>query len=340
MKRLLLAGAALIATPSLAQEAQDPHAGHDMSQMQGMDHSGHDMNAMNDQPADGAAMQGMDHSMHQQTAPDAPQAGTPMDHSAHMGHTMPTVSDSEVGNAPPPPVPTDHPADAFWDKQRMAQARADLSKEGRFFGNALILDRFEYRPRNGTDGYAWQAMGWIGGDIDRLAVETEGEGGFGEPLETGEVRAAWRRALDPWWNFELGVRQDFGAGPDRTYGVVGFEGLAPYWFEVGAHAFVSNKGDVHFRLEAEHDMRLTQRLILQPSIEIDASAQDVPELGIGAGIEKIELGTRLRYEFAREFAPYVGVHWERKLGETARLARAEGESPSQVSAVVGVRMWF
>lgn len=344
MKRLLLAGAALIATPSLAQEAQDPHAGHDMGQMQGMDHSGHDMGAMNDQPADGAAMQGMDHSMHQQTAPDAPadapQAGTPMDHSAHMGHTMPTVSDSEVGNAPPPPVPTDHPADAFWDKQRMAQARADLSKEGRFFGNALILDRFEYRPRNGKDGFAWQAMGWIGGDIDRLAVETEGEGALGEPLETGEVRAAWRHALDPWWNFELGVRQDFGAGPDRTYGVVGFEGLAPYWFEVGAHAFVSNKGDVHFRLEAEHDMRLTQRLILQPSIEIDASAQDVPELGIGAGIEKIELGTRLRYEFAREFAPYVGVHWERKLGETARLARAEGESPSQVSAVVGVRMWF
>lgn len=331
MKRLLLAGAALIATPALAQEAQDPHAGHDMSQMQGqMDHSGHDM----------GAMEGMDHSMHQQSAPDAPAEAAPMDHSAHAGHTMPAVSDSEVGNAAPPPVPTDHPADAYWDKQRMAQARADLSKEGRFFGNALILDRLEYRPRNGKDGYAWQAMGWIGGDIDRLAVETEGDGAFGEPLETGEVRGAWRHALDPWWNFELGVRQDFGSGPDRTYGVIGIEGLAPYWFEVGAHAFVSNKGDVHFRLEAEHDMRLTQRLILQPSVEIDASAQDVPELGIGAGFEKIELGARLRYEFAREFAPYVGVHWERKLGETARLARLDGENPSQVSAVVGLRMWF
>ena len=331
MKRLLLAGAALIATPALAQEAQDPHAGYDMSQMQGqMDHSGHDM----------GDMEGMDHSMHQQSAPDAPADAAPMDHSAHAGHTMPATSDSEVGNAAPPAVPTDHPADAYWDKQRMAQARADLSKEGRFFGNALILDRLEYRPRNGKDGYAWQAMGWIGGDIDRLAVETEGDGAFGEPVETGEVRAAWRHALDPWWNFELGVRQDFGAGPDRTYGVIGIEGLAPYWFEVGAHAFVSNKGDVHFRLEAEHDMRLTQRLILQPSVEIDAAAQDVPELGIGAGFEKIELGARVRYEFAREFAPYVGVHWERKLGETARLTRLDGENPSQVSAVVGVRLWF
>lgn len=333
MKRLLLAGAALISAPSFAQEAQDPHAGHDMSQMQGMDHSGHDMGAM-----EGQQMEGMDHAMHQQSEPATADEAAPIDHSAHAGHTMPTVSDSEVGNAPP--VPTDHPADAFWDRQRMAQARADLAKEGRFYGNALILDRFEYRPRSGKDAYAWQLMGWIGGDIDRLAVETEGEGAFGEPLETGEVRAAWRHALDPWWNFELGVRQDFGAGPDRSYGVIGIEGLAPYWFEVGAHAFVSNKGDVHFRIEAEHDMRLTQRLILQPSVEIDAAAQDVPELGIGAGFEKIELGARMRYEFAREFAPYVGVHWERKLGETARLARLDGENPSQVSAVVGVRMWF
>lgn len=106
MKRLLLAGAALIASPAFAQEAQDPHAGHDMSQMHGqMDHSGHDM----------GAMEGMDHSMQRQSAPDAPADAAPMDHSAHAGHAMPTTSDSEVGNAAPPPVPTDHPADAYWD---------------------------------------------------------------------------------------------------------------------------------------------------------------------------------------------------------------------------------
>ncbi|MCX7284786.1 MAG: copper resistance protein B [Novosphingobium sp.] len=343
MKALLLAGAALLVTaPAMAQQA-DPHAGHDMT---GMDHSAHEMpQSPAADPHAGHDMGAMQAEARPDTQPDAhpdsqPDAAPAMDHSAHMGHAMPTVADGDVGNAPPPPVPTDHPADAFWDRQRMAAARAALDKEGAFFGNALIADRLEYRPRNGQDGYAWQVMGWVGGDIDRLSFETEGEAAFGEPLETAEVRAGWRHAIDPWWNFELGVRQDFGAGPDHTYGVIGFEGLAPYWFEVGAHAFVSNKGDVHFRLEAEHDMRLTQRLILQPSVEIDASAQDVPELGIGAGLEKIELGTRLRYEFAREFAPYVGVHWERKLGETARLTRAGGESASQVSAVVGLRMWF
>lgn len=326
MKGLIAGVALLAAMPAVAQDA-DPHAGHDMSQM---DHSAHQM--LQDAPPD--PHQGHDMGALEQDA-------APMDHSAHTGHAIPSaVPDSEVGNAPPPPVPTDHPADQFWDRQRMTAARAALSKEGAFYGNALIADRLEYRPRSGKDGYAWQVMGWVGGDIDRLSFETEGEGAFGEALETGEVRAAWRRALDPWWNFELGARQDFGHGPDRAYGVIGVEGLAPYWFEVGAHAFVSTKGDVHFRLEAEHDMRLTQRLILQPSVEIDAAAQDVPELGIGAGFEKIELGARMRYEFDREFAPYVGVHWERKLGETARLARADGEQASQMSAVVGLRMWF
>ncbi len=295
IRNVFLASAAWMATPALAQ---DPHAGHDMSQMQGMDHSAH-------------------------TSPSA--GGSAND---------------EAGTAPPPSIPSDHPADAFWNASRMAKARDALSQEGSFTGNALIADRMEYRVTKGRDGYAWQVMGWVGGDIDRLAIETEGEGAFDDALETGEVRAVWRHALDPWWNFELGARRDFGAGPDRTYGVIGIEGLAPYWFEVGAHAFVSNKGDVHFRLEAEHDMRLTQRLILQPSLELDAAAQDVPELDIGAGFEKIELGARLRYEFVREFAPYVGVHWERKLGETARLSRAVGESPSSFSAVVGIRAWF
>jgi len=320
--------AALMALPALAQDVQDPHAGHDMSAMQGMegmDHSGHDMGAMDAKP---------------EPEPVAPATPPPMDHSAHTGHAMPASPVETIGAAPPPPVPTDHPADAFWDKARMDRARKDLSSEGRFTGSALIADRLEYRAGKGRDGYSWQAMGWTGGDVDRLAFETEGEGTFRGKVESAEVRAAWRHALDPWWNLEIGARQDFAPGPDRTYAVVGIEGLAPYWFEIGAHAFVSNTGDVHFRLEAEHDMRLTQRLVLQPSVEINAAAQDVPELGIGRGLETIELGARLRYEIVREFAPYVGIHWERKLGKTARLSRAAGDSPSVANAVVGIRMWF
>jgi copper resistance protein B len=103
---------------------------------------------------------------------------------------------------------------------------------------------------------------------------------------------------------------------------------------------VSEKGDLSARLEAEYDLLITQRLVLQPKAELAVAAQRVPELGVGSGLNDIELGLRLRYEFSREFAPYVGVHWERKVGETARLAREEGEQADSLWVVAGLRFWF
>ena len=177
-------------------------------------------------------------------------------------------------------------------------------------------------------------------DINRFAFKTEGEGEVGGPLESAEVQALYSRAIDPWWNVVAGVRHDIRPEPQRSYATIGIEGLAPYWFEVEGQAFVSTKGDVHLRMEGSYDQRITQRLILQPAAEVNIAAQDVPELGIGSGISNIELGLRLRYEFAREFAPYVGFHWERKLGDTARYARADGEGASTASLVMGIRFWF
>lgn len=245
-----------------------------------------------------------------------------------------------VGNAPPPPVPTDHPADAFFPADRMAAARAALSQEGRFFGNALIVDRLEYRAVKGRDGYGWKGEAWIGRDLDKLVIASEGEGAFGESPERVELRALWRHAIDPYFNLEAGVRHDFYPSPQRTYATIGVDGLAPYWFDVEAQLLLSDKGDLHARIEGSYDLRVTNRLILQPAVEVDAAFQDVPELGIGAGFERIETGARLRYQVTRQFAPYVGVHWERKLGETATQTRAAGEAASAVSAVFGVRAWF
>ena len=204
----------------------------------------------------------------------------------------------------------------------------------------LMLERFEYRARKGRDGYNWEGEGWIGGDINRLAIRSEGEGDVGGTLESVEVQALYSRAIDPWWNLVGGIRQDFRPRPQRTYATIGIEGLAPYWFGLEAKAFLSEKGDVHLRLEGSYDQRIFQRLILQPAAEINVAAQDVPALGIGSGFSDFELGLRLRYEFAREFAPYVGVNWERKLGDGARYARAAGEGPSSTSLVMGARFWF
>ena len=135
------------------------------------------------------------------------------------------------------------------------------------------------------------------------------------------------------------MRQDI-AGPNTTYGVIGVQGLAPYLYEVDAALFVSHRVDITARVEAELDQRITQRLILQPRAEVNLAAQNIPRLGIGAGIDKVEVGVRLRYEIVKEFAPYVGVEQSWKLGRSATFARASGEDPSVTNYVVGIRFWF
>jgi copper resistance protein B len=160
---------------------------------------------------------------------------------------------------------------------------------------------------------------------------------FGERAERIELNVYWRHALDPWFNLQLGMRQDFRPDPQRTYALVGIEGLAPYWFELQGQLLVSNKGDIHARGKAGYTQRITQSLVVEPVAEVDFAFQDVPALGVGAGFERLELGTRLCYERNRSLAPYVGVNWE---GGTARIARAAGEDVSGVSAVFGVRAMF
>jgi copper resistance protein B len=163
---------------------------------------------------------------------------------------------------------------------------------------------------------------------------------FGERAERIELNVYWRHALDPWFNLQLGMRQDFRPDPQRTYALVGIEGLAPYWFELQALLLVSKKDDIHARGKAGYTQRITQSLVIEPEAEVDLAFQDVPALSVGAGFERLALGTRLRYERNRSLAPYVGVNWERKLGGTARIARAGGKGVSGVSAVFGVRGMF
>ena len=278
-----------------------------------------------------AAAQEMDHSQHTMQG---------MDHSAQPADAATPTVDSEVGQDAPPPVPTDHSAMRYYPAERMAAAIKALASEGKIITGGVFVDQLEYRALRGSDGYGWKAQAWYGGDIDRVALTTEGEGELRHAPERAEVSLLWRRAAGPWFNLEAGVRHDFRPDPQRTYAVLGIEGLASYWIEVEGQLLVSSKGDVHARLGVSHDWRITQRLILQPEVEVNLAFQDVPQLGIGGGFERIEAGARLRYQLTREFGPYLGVNWESKLGGTARIARAGGERASAVSAVAGLRFWF
>jgi len=246
--------------------------------------------------------------------------------------------------APPPEAftgPT-HAADVVFDPVTMAEAREVLRREqGAMNAYKIMVDRLEARMKEGNDDYLWEGQGWYGGDLNKLWIKTEGEGRFGEDPEEAELQALWSRAVSPWFDFQAGARHDFLPGDlDRSYLVFGVQGLAPYFFELDAAAFLSDEGDLTARFEGEYDQLLTQKLILQPRIELNFSAQDVPELGLGSGLTSVETGLRLRYEFHPEFAPYIGIGYERFIGDTADYARAANEDLGGWRALAGLRAWF
>ena len=250
--------------------------------------------------------------------------------------------DETVGNEPAPEPPLDHAADGVFDPAEMERAREQLRREhGESLISKVMLNLGEYRVQgNGEDGYRWEGEGRLGGNINRLVVKSEGEGGVDSGLDTVELQGLYSRAISPFFDLQAGVRQDFEPTTDRTYATIGFEGLAPYWFNAQAALFLSDHGDVLARVEGSYDIRLFQRVVLQPQTEIDFSAQDVPEAGIGSGLSNVELGLRLRYELRRDLAPYVGFSYDKLFGDSADFARKSGEGSSSYGFVVGLRAWF
>ena len=203
----------------------------------------------------------------------------------------------------------------------------------------VMIDQLEVRSTGGPDPWVLDAQAWVGRDLNKLWVKAEVEYVDGK-TEEAEAQALYSRAVAPYWDLQIGWRHDFRPKPDRDWLAIGFEGLAPYWFEVDAAAFVGEGGRLAARLEAEYEWIFTQRLVLSPELEVNLHSKNDASVGIGSGLSDLELGLRLRYEIRREFAPYVGVNWTRKIGNTADFARDEGEDTSDVQIVAGVRAWF
>ena len=202
-----------------------------------------------------------------------------------------------------------------------------------------LADELEWQGGDGDPGLVWKGRGWVGKDRDRLWFRTEGESESGR-LESAELHLLYGRAISPWWDVVAGVRQDLRPGDPQTWAAFGVQGLAPYWFEIEATAYVGGSGRTRFTFETEYELLLTNRLILQPLVELDVHGKDDRERGIGAGLSEIETGLRLRYEIRREIAPYVGVTWTRKTFGTADLAREAGERVSGARVAVGLRLWY
>lgn len=232
-------------------------------------------------------------------------------------------------------------ADAFYDEDAMRESREELKK---MLGNrktgSVLFNQLETQFNDGSEDLYWNGQAWYGTDKNKLWFKSEGRGSLNSgKLDDAELQALWSRAISPFWNLQTGVRHDFKP-KGLDYAVIGIQGLAPYWFEVDVSSYLSSKGDFTARAELEYDYRFTQRLILQPRVEANLSAQTVAERDIGSGLSSIDAGLRLRYEVRRQFAPYVGVEWQSNFGKTADIVKANGGKADQTVLVAGVRTWF
>ncbi|MCG4452868.1 copper resistance protein B [Pseudomonas sp. MMS21-TM103] len=281
-------------------------------------------------------------------------AAEPMDHAA-MGHgAKPAVppsqmesvnhaamDHSQMNHGSREPASSRTPIPRLTDADRAAAfPPLDGHKmHDKALNGFLLFEKLEYQDADEGSVLSWDASGWIGGDIDRLWLRSEGERTNGV-TEDAELQALWGHAIGPWWELVGGVRQDFKPGSAQTWAAFGVQGMPLFGLEVEATGFVGEQGQSALRLEGDYDMLLTNRLILQPTAELNFYGKNDPGRGLGSGLANSEIGLRLRYEIRREFAPYIGVSWNRAYGNTADLARDEGGSVSEARFVAGIRLWF
>lgn len=270
----------------------------------------------------------MDHSEmphSERTVPDQQKTTDP-----HTGHTM-----SPSAENPREPIPPITPAD---------RAAAFPDVEGHTVHDDSIhyyalFNRLEAWNADSGNGFAWEGQGWVGTDLNRLWVRSEGER-VDSTTESAELEVLYGRAAARWWDVVAGVRHDFQPGDSQTFAAIGVTGVAPYKFEVAATAYIGQSGQTAANFEVEYELLLTNRLILQPLVEISLYGENDERRGIGSGLSTVEAGLRLRYEIRREFAPYVGVNWNKKFGTTAEFARSTNEPVSDTQWVAGIRAWF
>lgn len=255
----------------------------------------------------------------------------------HAGHQMPA--------APQPPAPADAPLPPFIPAPTDAdRAAAFPVVHGHEHGDEriryqVLFDQLEWQTGASTEDASWDLTSWIGRDVDRLWFRAEGDRAAGR-FEQAQLQAFYGRAVSRWWQVLGGVRQDVRPGEPRTALALGVQGLAPYWVHVEASVFTEFNGRTHLRVEAEHELLLTNRLVLQPLVEFEVYSRADRAQGLGRGLATTDSGLRLRYEMRREFAPYVGLVWHQRFFDTAAQARAAGRQVRGPALALGARVWF
>lgn len=253
----------------------------------------------------------------------------------HAGHVMPMMPASNMSAEPVTPIPP------LTDQDRAAAFPQDLhghAVHDRAINYFVLFDQLEWQIDNAS-GANWDTKAWVGGDLNRIWIHSEGASEKSR-VEEAEVHVTYGRSFARWWDVVAGVRHDVRPGPGQTWGTIGLQGLAPQFFDIQATLYVGESAATLARFEAEYELLLTNRLVLQPLVELNIYGKDIADRGIGAGLSSAEGGLRLRYEFRREVAPYIGLVWHRKFGGTADFSRAAGKDIGGWRVAMGLRTWF
>jgi len=260
-------------------------------------------------------------------------AQAPMDPAMIMPSAPPSNAESSDAHAPDPALQRPAASQRYTPPMMPGMDMADDASR-----HDIYIENLEAVNGN-RGGAAWDAQGWYGGDFNKLWLKSEGDR-LGDRTSGSKVEALWAHAIRPFWDTQLGTRYDFSGGPSREWLAYGVQGISPYWFDIEATGYVGDAGRTAARLKSEYDFYLTQRLVLKPEIELNAYGKADPQRGIGAGLADGQFGLRLRYDFTRAFAPYLGYVYDRKFGTSATYARYEGEAAIDHRLVAGVQLFF
>jgi len=328
----------------------------DNDEMKSHEHMKHDMNMTDDMSKNGAdeksnetsdmkpmnhemqgGMQAMDHSEHAMKKNNMGDMKG-MDHNSMSMDSMKSDQmdmGSAQGGSAPANARDPHAFSDGYDFGELAKPR--LADEHNF--SSLLVDRLEAVSTSDNKSAIYDLQFWYGRDYDRLVIKSEGDYD-NQSLEESSTELLWSHALGAYWNTQLGIRYDSAENKDQSWLGFGIQGLAPYWFELDISAYIGEQGRSALNMEAEYEILITQKWVLQPRVEMALNIKDDEAAGIGSGLSETVTGIRLRYEIRREFAPYVGFEWAKKYGATADYANAANSDTSFTRAVAGVRFWF
>jgi copper resistance protein B len=275
----------------------------------------------------------MDHSQHESQKQKVEEVDhSKMDHSKMLDSETDKETNLETSSASIPPLTDEDRTAAFPELTRHMQHAKETH-------SLILFNRLEAWDSSHSNGQRWDAIAWLGGDIKRLWLRSDGEREQGH-FDSADLEILYGQSISPWWDIVAGVKHDFIPKQSQTWAAFGVQGLSPYKFEIQATVYVGNSGRIAANVEAEYELLLSKRLILQPVLELNFFGQNDGSRNIGSGLSSAELGLRLRYEIDRQFAPYIGIERSESFAKTAQLLRISGDSATETRWVLGLRIWL